>query len=195
MPVRMQNLVALTALAIGAMVATTAHAQKKYDSGASDTEIKIGNIMPYSGPASSYGVIGKTEEAFFKMINAEGGINGRKINFITYDDAYSPPKAIEQARKLVESDEVLLDLPAARHAVQFGDHEIHERQESAAAFRRLRRNQVRRSQELPLDDGFSAQLPERGTHLRQIHQGQVSRTARSRCSGRTTTPERTSSRA
>jgi len=108
MPVRMQNLVALTALAIGAMVATTAHAQKKYDSGATDTEIKIGNIMPYSGPASSYGVIGKTEEAFFKMINAEGGINGRKINFITYDDAYSPPKAIEQARKLVESDEVLL---------------------------------------------------------------------------------------
>jgi ABC-type branched-subunit amino acid transport system substrate-binding protein len=108
MPVRMQNLVALTALAIGAMVATTAYAQKKYDPGASDTEIKIGNIMPYSGPASSYGVIGKTEEAFFKMINAEGGINGRKINFITYDDAYSPPKAIEQARKLVESDEVLL---------------------------------------------------------------------------------------
>jgi len=108
MPVRMQNLVALTALAIGAMVATTAHAQKKYDSGATDTEIKIGNIMPYSGPASSYGVIGKTEEAFFKMINAEGGVNGRKINFITYDDAYSPPKAIEQARKLVESDEVLL---------------------------------------------------------------------------------------
>ena len=108
MPVRMQNLVALTALAVGAMVATAAHAQKKYDPGASDTEIKIGNIMPYSGPASSYGVIGKTEEAFFKMINAEGGINGRKINFITYDDAYSPPKAIEQARKLVESDEVLL---------------------------------------------------------------------------------------
>jgi ABC-type branched-subunit amino acid transport system substrate-binding protein len=108
MPVRMQNLVALTALAIGAVVATTAYAQKKYDPGASDTEIKIGNIMPYSGPASSYGVIGKTEEAFFKMINAEGGVNGRKINFITYDDGYSPPKAIEQARKLVESDEVLL---------------------------------------------------------------------------------------
>ena len=64
--------------------------------------------MPYSGPASSYGVIGKTEAAYFKMVNAEGGINGRKINFITYDDAYSPPKAIEQARKLVESDEVLL---------------------------------------------------------------------------------------
>src|SRR5204862_759142 len=82
--------------------------QKKYDPGASDTEITIGNIMPYSGPASSYSVIGKTEAAYFDKINAEGGINGRKINFITYDDAYSPPKAIEQARKLVESDEVLL---------------------------------------------------------------------------------------
>jgi branched-chain amino acid transport system substrate-binding protein len=86
----------------------SALAQKKYDTGATDTEIKIGNIMPYSGPASAYGVIGKTEEAYFKKINAEGGINGRKINFISYDDGYSPPKAVEQARKLVESDEVLL---------------------------------------------------------------------------------------
>ncbi|UPK36502.1 ABC transporter substrate-binding protein [Bradyrhizobium sp. 186] len=83
-------------------------AQKKYDSGASDTEIKIGNIMPYSGPASAYAAIGKTEEAYFNKINAEGGINGRKIKFISYDDGYSPPKTVEQARKLVESDEVLL---------------------------------------------------------------------------------------
>jgi ABC-type branched-subunit amino acid transport system substrate-binding protein len=101
----------LYALAVGCTLVITmsaVSAQKKYDPGASDTEIRIGNIMPYSGPASSYGVIGKTEEAFFRMINAEGGINGRKINFISYDDAYSPPKAIEQARKLVESDEVLL---------------------------------------------------------------------------------------
>jgi branched-chain amino acid transport system substrate-binding protein len=85
----------------------SALAQKKYDTGATDTEIKIGNIMPYSGPASAYGVIGKTEAAYFRMINDKGGINGRKINFITYDDAYSPPKAVEQVRKLVESDEVL----------------------------------------------------------------------------------------
>src|SRR5216684_1082711 len=91
-----------------AATAGSALAQKKYDSGATDTEIKIGNIMPYSGPASAYGVIGKTEEAYFKKINAEGGINGRKINFVSYDDGYSPPKAVEQARKLVESDEVLL---------------------------------------------------------------------------------------
>jgi branched-chain amino acid transport system substrate-binding protein len=101
---------AAASTALVALVATggTALAQKKYDTGASDTEIKIGNIMPYSGPASAYGVIGKTEEAYFKKINAEGGINGRKINFVTYDDAYSPPKAVEQVRKLVESDEVLL---------------------------------------------------------------------------------------
>jgi branched-chain amino acid transport system substrate-binding protein len=97
-----------TALAVIAASSSGALAQKKYDTGASDTEIKIGNIMPYSGPASAYGVIGKTEEAYFKKINAEGGINGRKINFVSYDDGYSPPKTVEQARKLVESDEVLL---------------------------------------------------------------------------------------
>ncbi|MGY8631658.1 ABC transporter substrate-binding protein [Bradyrhizobium sp. 14AA] len=108
MPGRRENLAALAMLVAGVLVTTPAPAQKKYDPGASDTDIKIGNIMPYSGPASSYGVIGKTEGAFFKMINDQGGINGRKINFISYDDAYSPPKAIEQARKLVESDEVLL---------------------------------------------------------------------------------------
>ncbi|MCP3447183.1 ABC transporter substrate-binding protein [Bradyrhizobium sp. CCGUVB14] len=83
-------------------------AQKSYDSGASDTEIKIGNIMPYSGPASAYAVIGKAEEAYFNKVNSEGGVNGRKIKFISYDDAYSPPKTVEQARKLVESDNVLL---------------------------------------------------------------------------------------
>jgi ABC-type branched-subunit amino acid transport system substrate-binding protein len=96
------------ALVIFAASSSACLAQKHYDSGATDTEIKIGNIMPYSGPASAYGVIGRTEAAFFKKINDAGGINGRKINFISYDDAYSPPKAVEQARKLVESDEVLL---------------------------------------------------------------------------------------
>src|SRR6185437_12104673 len=101
--------IAALATAAIAFAATTgsALAQKKYDTGATDTEIKIGNIMPYSGPASAYGVIGKIEDAYFKMINDQGGINGRKIKFITYDDGYSPPKAVEQARKLVESDEVL----------------------------------------------------------------------------------------
>ncbi len=97
-----------TAIITFAAMSGSALAQKKYDTGATDTEIKIGNIMPYSGPASAYGIIGKTEEAYFRMINDQGGINGRKIKFVTYDDAYSPPKAVEQVRKLVESDEVLV---------------------------------------------------------------------------------------
>src|ERR1700753_1401573 len=100
--------IASTALVLFAVSTSGALAQKKYDTGATDTEFKIGNIMPYSGPASAYGVIGKTEQAYFNKVHDAGGINGHKINFISYDDAYSPPKAVEQARKLVESDEVLL---------------------------------------------------------------------------------------
>ncbi|MFK4536889.1 branched-chain amino acid transport system substrate-binding protein [Bradyrhizobium ottawaense] len=96
-----------TALAL-ALSISAANAQKKYDPGASDTEIKVGQTMPFSGPASAYSSIGKTQAAYFKMINDQGGVNGRKINLIQYDDAYSPPKAVEQIRKLVESDEVLL---------------------------------------------------------------------------------------
>jgi len=106
--VRFQVAAVSAALALCTAVSSPALAQKKYDSGASDTEIKIGNIMPYSGPASAYAAIGKTEEAYFNKVNAEGGINGRKIKFISYDDGYSPPKTVEQARKLVESDGVLL---------------------------------------------------------------------------------------
>src|SRR5215813_4357660 len=96
-----------TALAI-ALSASPALAQKKYDTGATDTEIKVGQTVPFSGPASAYASIGKTQAAYFKMINEQGGINGRKVNLIQYDDAYSPPKAVEQVRKLVENDEVLL---------------------------------------------------------------------------------------
>ncbi len=99
---------AFAAVVAGACLATTAYAQKNYGPGVTDTEIKIGNIMPYSGPASAYGIIGKAQSAYFQMINDQGGINGRKINYVTYDDAYSPPKTVEQARKLVESDNVLL---------------------------------------------------------------------------------------
>jgi len=89
------------------IAASPALAQKKYGPGASDTEIKLGNTVPYSGPASAYGILGKSYAAYFKLINDQGGINGRKINFISYDDGYSPPKTVEQTRKLVESDEVM----------------------------------------------------------------------------------------
>jgi ABC-type branched-subunit amino acid transport system substrate-binding protein len=101
------QLVTGTALAV-ALSVSSAYAQKKYDTGATDTEIKIGQTNPFSGPASAYATIGKTQAAYIKMINDQGGVNGRKINLVQYDDAYSPPKAVEQVRKLVESDEVLL---------------------------------------------------------------------------------------
>ena len=100
------NVLGAAAAALSLMAAP-ALAQKKYDDGASDTEIKIGHTNPYSGNASSYGVIGKTIEAVFKKVNDDGGINGRKINFVTYDDGYSPPKTVEMIRKLVEEDKVL----------------------------------------------------------------------------------------
>jgi ABC-type branched-subunit amino acid transport system substrate-binding protein len=99
----------VTAAAVAtALSASSAYAQKKYDTGASDTEIKIGQTVPFSGPASAYATIGRAQAAYIKMINDQGGVNGRKIDLIQYDDAYSPPKAVEQVRKLVESDEVLL---------------------------------------------------------------------------------------
>jgi ABC-type branched-subunit amino acid transport system substrate-binding protein len=101
------HLVAASALAL-ALSASPVFAQKKYDSGASDTEIKVGQTAPFSGSVSAYATIAKAQAAYVKMVNDEGGVNGRKVNLIQYDDAYSPPKTVEQVRKLVESDEVLL---------------------------------------------------------------------------------------
>ncbi len=99
---------ALLALVGGLAMASVAAAEKQYGPGVSDTEIKIGNTMPYSGPASAYGTIGKSEAAYLDMINGQGGINGRKVNFISRDDGYSPPKTVEMVRKPVEEDQVLL---------------------------------------------------------------------------------------
>jgi branched-chain amino acid transport system substrate-binding protein len=101
------KLIPIAALLAAALASPAALAQKKYDQGASDKEIKIGNTNPYSGPASAYGTIGKTIDAYFKMVNEQGGVNGRKITFISYDDGYSPPKTVEMVRKLVEQDQVL----------------------------------------------------------------------------------------
>lgn len=95
------------AATLGLAAAFTAQAEKRYDTGASDTEIKLGHVMAYSGPGSSYGTIGRAEAAYFAKVNAEGGINGRKINFISLDDAFNPAQTVEQTRKLVERDEVL----------------------------------------------------------------------------------------
>jgi branched-chain amino acid transport system substrate-binding protein len=104
-----EGLPLLLAIVLGAaLAANPTAAQKRYDPGASDAEIKIGHIIPYTGLASPYSVIGNTEAAFFRKINAEGGVHGRKLEFLSYDDGYLPPKTLEQARRLVESDEVLL---------------------------------------------------------------------------------------
>jgi branched-chain amino acid transport system substrate-binding protein len=115
------RLAAATVIAI-ALSASSAYAQKKYDTGATDTEIKFGQTVPFSGAYSVYANIGKTQAAYMKMINEQGGINGRKLNLIQYDDAYSPPKTVEQVRKLVEGDEVLFTFQiigtAANAAVQ-----------------------------------------------------------------------------
>jgi ABC-type branched-subunit amino acid transport system substrate-binding protein len=121
----------MAALMAGVVLAAApAFAQKAYDPGASDTEIKIGQTMPFSGPASAYATIGKAEAAYFRMINDQGGINGRKINLIAYDDGYNPAKTVEQTRKLVESDGVLLifqSLGTAQNAAvqkYLNDHKV-----------------------------------------------------------------------
>ena len=105
-------------LAVGFALAAPGGAAAQTVVGVTPTEIKIGNTNPYSGPASAYGTIGKALGAYFKKVNDEGGINGRKINYITYDDQYSPPKTVEMVRRLVEQDQVALRLPAARDPAQ-----------------------------------------------------------------------------
>jgi ABC-type branched-subunit amino acid transport system substrate-binding protein len=97
----------LVAAALACALIAPAWAQKKYGPGVTDTEIKLGQTMPYSGPASAYGTIGKTEAAYFRMINEQGGVNGRKLNLISLDDGYSPPRTVEQIRRLVEDEQVL----------------------------------------------------------------------------------------
>jgi branched-chain amino acid transport system substrate-binding protein len=102
-----RNFAGWLVVAAAAVTANAAWAQKKYDTGATDKEIKIGGVSPYSGPASSYGTIGKGIKAYFDKVNAEGGVNGRKLVWVSYDDGYNPAKTVEMTRKLVEQDEVL----------------------------------------------------------------------------------------
>ena len=156
-------------------LASSANAQKKYDPGATDTEIKIGNIMPYSGPASAYATIGKTEAAYFNKLNSEGGINGRKINFISYDDGYSPPKTVEQARKLVEADEVLLIFNPLGTPGNTAIQKYMNAKKVPQIFVSTRRRQMERSEELSVDHGLAAQLPDRGPHLCRLHPEELSR--------------------
>ncbi len=156
MPYKKRSLLisALAATALVAMTAQGALAQKKYDTGATDSEIKIGNVEAYSGPASAYGVIGKTEDAYFKMINDQGGINGRKINFISYDDGYSPPKTVEQIRKLIESDEVFLVFNALGTPTQTAVQKYHNSKKVPQLFLATGASKWNDPKEFPWTMGF-----------------------------------------
>ena len=159
--------------------------------GVTDTEIKIGQTMPYSGPASAYGVIGKAEAAYFRMINEQGGVNGRKINLISLDDGYSPPKTVEQTRRLVEQEQVAfifgtLGTPTNTAIRQYlNDNKVPQLFIATGAAN------VRRSGALPLDHGLSARTtgPRRGST--PSTSWRTSPTRRSACSIRTTISART----
>ena len=152
-----------------AVAALPARAAKQYGPGVTDTEIKIGNTSPYSGPLSNASPIPLSMEAYFKMINAQGGVNGRKITWISYDDVYSPPKTVEMTRKLVEDDNVLFISGSVGHPDQQCGLALHERKAGAATVPRHRRLQVGRPQGPSVDHGLFHQLPGRGTHLRGVH--------------------------
>ena len=163
--------ITMGALAV-ALAPGAALAQKNYGPGVTDTEIKIGQTMPYSGPASAYGTIGKAEAAYFKMINEQGGINGRKINFISYDDAYNPPKAVEQTRKLVESDEVLLVFQSLGTPPNAAIQKYLNTKKVPQLFASTGATRFSDYKEYPVDDGLQSELPVGRAHLRQIHPGE-----------------------
>jgi branched-chain amino acid transport system substrate-binding protein len=155
LPITTRTLLSFAAAAaISVLASQSASAQKRYDTGATDTEIKIGNVETYSGAVSAYGIIGKTEEAYFKMINDSGGINGRRINFISYDDAYSPPKTVEQVRKLIESDEVLLVFNALGTPTQTAVQKYHNARKVPQLFLATGASKWNDPKEFPWTMGF-----------------------------------------
>ena len=177
----------LLAATITALVATPASAQKQYGPGVSDTEIKIGQTIAYSGPASAYGTLGKVEAAYFKWLNdTKGGINGRKINFISRDDGYSPPKAVENVAQPGGGRRGRAGLRRAGHAAEHGDPALSEQAGRAATVRRRRLLGAERSRAFPLDDGLAAQFARRGEILRQESARPQSEAEDRACSTRTT---------
>ena len=146
-------------------------AEKKYDPGATDTEIKLGQTVPHSGPGSLYGVLGRVGEAYFQMLNEKGGINGRKVKFFTMDDAYSAPKCVEATRRLVEQEEVLALYRLARHRAADRRAQIPQFEGRAAAAAQYRRVEMERSEELQMDHGGPAALSDRSAHSRQACRG------------------------
>src|SRR3984885_9999402 len=159
--------------AVGAVVALlsvagSAAADKNYGPGVTDTEIKIGQTEPYSGPASGYGAVGLAQAAYFKMLNEQGGINGRKITLLSVDNSYSPPKAFEATRRLVEQDQVL-DYGHIGHAAQCRGAQIPARGPCAEPGDHLRRRRIQGPRAFSVDHVGLCLLPERGKNLRQIH--------------------------
>ena len=132
-------------------------AEKQYGPGVSDREIVIGQTMPYSGPLSAFGTMGRAQAAYFAMINERGGVNGRKIRLISLDDGYSPPRTVEQTRKLVESEQVLLLFSSFGTPTNASVLKYLQRQACPATVHRRDRDEVGRSGEIPLDHGVSAQ--------------------------------------
>ena len=187
------HLLSATTLAV-ALSASSAYAQKKYDTGATDTEIKIGQTVPFSGPASAYSSIGKTQAAYFKMINEQGGINGRKINLIQYDDAYSPPKAVEQVRKLVESDEVLLTFQIVGTPSNAAVQKYLNAKKVPQLFAATGASKFTDPKNFPWTLGFNPNYFSRGSHLRPIYSeepsGRQDRRALSERRSRQGLPER-----
>ena len=155
--------------AAAAFAASASSARAENAPGVTDTEIKIGQTMPYSGPASAYGVIGRTETAYFKMINEQGGINGRKINLISLDDGYSPPRTVEQVRRLVEEEKVAFLFNTLGTPPNLAIRPYCNEQQDTSAVRRHRRRHVQRPEAIFLDHGLSAELPDRSQNLRQAH--------------------------
>ena len=149
-----------------------ASAQKKYDEGASDTEIRIGNTNPYSGTASAYGQIGKAIEAYFKMVNDKGGINGRKVNFITYDDGYAPPKTVEMVRKLVEEDKVLFVFQTLGTPPNTAIHKYMNRKKVPQLFVATGASIWGNPKEFPWTMGWQPDYSDGRRHLCQAHPGQ-----------------------
>ena len=162
--------------------------------GAGAAEIKIGQTMPYSGPASAYGTIGKVEAAYFQKINKEGGVNGHKINFISVDDGYSPPKAVEQVRKLVEQDQVLFIFQPLGTPSNAAIQPYLNTKQGAAALRRHRRHAVGRPGSTSRGPWDSTRATSSRAAPTASTSPRTSRARRSPCSTRTTTTERTSSK-
>jgi hypothetical protein len=171
-------------LVLSAGLAFPALSQAADMPGVTDTEIKIGNIAPYSGPASAYSTIAKTISAYFDKVNEEGGINGRKINFLSYDDGYSPPKAVEQARKLVESDEALLIFQSLGTPSNSAIEKYMNMKKVPQLLVATGATKFGNPGD-PVDDGLAAELPERRHHLRPLD-----RRRNARCQDRRDVPER-----